>query len=488
MDDVFQINKTVNRAEVLFGQLWDISVDGMRLIDGEGTIIMVNDAYCRIVGKDKEELIGQPFSIVYHLSERVKVFDLYRKDALENEIKTRFERENTLWNGRKRWFEFSNSILNLPDTGKTTLSIIKDITERKNSELELVESERKFRMLFNNANDAVFVTQLTEAKTYGDFIEVNNVACRRLGYTKAEFLKLSPSAIIEPAYIDEFNRGTEELLENNHVIYEIVHRAKDKKSIPTEVSSHIFKYEGKSTVLSVARDITERKETEEKIKRTSIVLRSLASHLQSIREEERTTIAREIHDELGQVLTVLKIQITLLSNKLREDQQELKEKIDYVSNVIDETVEKVQSITSKLRPVILDELGLVPAIEWQTQEFQKNSGIKCFLTTPSNEFQLDKDKATAVFRIFQEALTNIMRHASASSVSVSLHTHLSSLYLEVKDNGVGISTEQIKNSKSLGLIGMKERAHILGGEVSIEGIPNIGSRVKIQIPLNSSNN
>jgi len=483
-----EIKQLPDKAELLFSRLWDISVDGMRLIDRNGKILMVNDAYCRIVQMEKEELVGKPFSIVYHQSEKETVFETYLKDATNEAIKTRFERENVLWNGEKCWFEFSNSFLNLPDSEKVTLSIIKDITERKKSELELIESEKKFRMLFNNANDAVFVTQLRKNKTYGDFIEVNDVACKRFGYTKDEFLKLSPSAIIQPQYIEEFNRSIEKLIEESHIIYQVIHRAKDNKLIPTEVSSHLFPYDGELTVLSIARDITERKEAEDKLRRNSIVLRNLASHLQSIKEEERTLIAREIHDELGQVLTVLKIQITLLANKLRDDQTDLKEKISSLSKIIDDSVESVQRITSKLRPNILDELGLIPAIEWQTQEFRKVTDILFSLSLPSNEINIDKEKSTVIFRIFQEAVTNIIRHASASHVYISLNLSHPKLILEVKDNGLGISSEQIKNPRSLGIIGMKERALAVGGEVNIEGIPTKGTNVKVEIPfVNLSN-
>ena len=486
MNTDHQLQETLGKSEILFSKLWEISVDGMRLTDGNGTIVMVNDAYCRIVELDKEELLNQPFSIVYHQSEQKRILETYRRDIINNEIKTHFERENTLWNKKKRWFEFSNFFLNIPGTGKITLSVIKDITERKKAELELTDSEQKYRMLFNNANDAVFVTQLSKLKSYGDFIEVNEVACKRFGYTKDEFLKLSPSAIISPKFIDEFNKQTERLLANSHVIYELVHRAKDSKQIPAEINSHLFTYEGKPTVLSIARDITERKRVEEKLRKTGLRLRNLASHLQTIREEERTAIAREIHDELGQVLTVLKIQITLVSNKLRDDQQELKDKIISVSNMIDDTVEKVQRITAKLRPDILDELGLIPAIEWQAQEFYNVTGIKCSFTLPNNELFLDSEKSTAIFRIFQEALTNIARHSKAKFISISMQEKAENLILKIKDNGVGIAGEQTKDFKSLGIIGMKERALILGGEVTIEGTPGKGTEVRVEIPLNKN--
>ncbi|MBT8378987.1 MAG: PAS domain S-box protein [Ignavibacteria bacterium] len=480
-----KIKQIPDRAELLFSRLWDISVDGMRLIDRNGNILMVNDAYCRIIGMTKDDLIGRPFSVVYHHSEKENVFHTYLIDTSHEEIKTRFERENILWNGKRCWFEFSNSFLDLPDSEKVTLSIIKDITERKNSELELIESEKKFRMLFNNANDAVFVTQLRENKTYGDFIIVNNIACQRFGYTKEEFLRLSPSAIVQPQYIEEFNRSIEKLIFDNHIIYQVIHRAKDNKLIPTEVSSHLFTYDGELTVLSIARDITERKEAEDKLRRNSIVLRNLASHLQSIREEERTLIAREIHDELGQVLTVLKIQITLLANKLRDDQKDLKEKINHLSQVIDDSVESVQRITSKLRPNILDELGLIAAIEWQTQEFKKTTGKLFSLSFSSNEVIIDKEKSTVMFRIFQEAVTNIIRHASADHVYIALNYNHPKLILEVRDNGLGISSEQIKNPRSLGIIGMKERALAVGGEVTIEGIPTKGTTVNVEIPFDN---
>ena len=479
-----EFEEKLDKTENLFGWLWELSVDGMRILDSSGRIMIINDAYSKIVEIPKEKLVGKLFSVVYAESERERILTTYRNDAQSNRIKTHFERENVLWNGNKRWFDFSNSFVEIPETGKVTLSIIKDITERKKSEIELIESEKKFRLLFNSINDAVFVIQLSSSKTYGDFVEVNDVALNQLGYSKEEFLKLSPSAIIQPKFIDEFNKAMEKLKTEKHVIYELVHKAKDRKLYTVEVNSHLFEYEGKPTVLSIARDITERKQSEEKLKKTSSVLRNLASHLQSIREEERSLIAREIHDDLGQTLTVLKINVSLLSNKLRKDQKQLKEKVDNTIKLIDDAVERVQRITAKLRPGILDELGIIPAIEWQAQEFQNLTGIKCMLSLPEDEIKLDAEKSTAVFRIFQEALTNVMRHSRAKSVLISLQTDKDNLFLKVKDNGIGINSEQLKDFKSLGIIGMKERALILGGEVTIDGITGKGTEVVVEMPLN----
>ena len=453
------------------------------LIDEDGKILLVNDSFCKIFKMEKDQLIGKPFSIVYAETEQEAALKSYQRDIRNDEIKTFFERENTLWNGRKAWFEFSNSFLTLPNEHKITLSIIKDISERKKSEIELRESESKFKMLFNNANDAVFVTQLSNEKSYGDFIEVNEIACTRLGYTKEEFLQLSPSAIVSQKSINDFNFNMDRLLREGHVIYDLVHRAKDKKLIPVEINSHLFLYNEKPTVLSIARDITERKQAEEKLKRTSKLLRELATHLQSVREEERTMIAQEIHDELGQVLTALKIQISLLANKLNDDQKPLKQKINSLSDMIDASVESVQKISSKLRPGILDELGLIAAIEWQAEDFEKLTNIKCSLSLPKAEIVLEKNKSTAIFRIFQEALTNIARHSQATKTAISLFNHQSNIYLEILDNGKGITQEQIKDFKSLGIHGMEERAMVFGGQVYIEGIAGKGTTVKVEIPI-----
>jgi signal transduction histidine kinase len=194
-------------------------------------------------------------------------------------------------------------------------------------------------------------------------------------------------------------------------------------------------------------------------------------------------IAQEIHDELGQVLTALKIQVSLLANKLNNDQEPLKKKINSLLDMIDASVESVQKISSKLRPGILDELGLIAAIEWQTEEFEKLTNIKCSLVLPKEEVILEKDKSTAIFRIFQEALTNIARHSQSNKAQISLLNHQSNIYLEIQDNGKGISQDQIKDFKSLGIHGMKERAMVFGGQVNIEGIAGKGTIVKVEIPI-----
>ncbi len=483
IEDHRETESALVKSELLFDNLWDISEDGMRLTDKHGKILAVNDAMCRIAGLEKKHLENNFFTVMYHEDERANDLADYRDAIDENSLSAHFEVLRTLWDGRKIWFEFSNSLLQLPDSTVLVLSIIKDITERKKSEFELTESEKKFRMIFNNANDAVFVSQLTPDDKFGEFIEVNDIACRRLGYSKDELINLPHQSIFPPAQINEFDRIVSRLKKERHVIFESLHLTKDRRQISVEISSHLFEFNATPTVLSIARDITERKRAEENLKKSGQQLRNLASHLQTIREEERIMIAREIHDELGQVLTVLKIQLSLLLNKLDGDKFDLKDKFDSISNLIDQAVESVQRISTKLRPGILDELGLIPAIEWQAQEFQEKTGIICKCSLPQENILIDETKSTAIFRIFQEALTNVARHANAKKVSVIFKLENGHLQLDITDNGDGISQSQINDARSLGLLGMKERAVLLGGTVQINGVSGKGTNVKVIMPF-----
>jgi len=233
---------------------------------------------------------------------------------------------------------------------------------------------------------------------------------------------------------------------------------------------------------ALTHEIKERRSAEEQLRESQVQLRALAARLISVREEERTRIAREIHDELGQVLTGLKLEVTWLAKRLAGNQKPLVEKTETMCQLIDSTVRLVRRIATGLRPEILDEMGLVAAIGWQAGEFQKRVGIRCRLKLPEEQVGLDKELSTAVFRIFQEVLTNIARHARATSVNVDLDISDDRLSLKVADDGIGISDGQIHSRESLGLLGMQERAQLFGGEVSIQGAPHLGTTVSVLMP------
>ena len=212
-------------------------------------------------------------------------------------------------------------------------------------------------------------------------------------------------------------------------------------------------------------------------------LRDLTAYLQTAREEERTRIAREIHDELGQTLTALKFDLSWLTKRLPRDNPDLAERAAVMSGLIDETIHTVRRVATELRPGLLDDLGLAAALEWQAQEFAERTGIACELRLGDEDVAIERNLATAVFRIFQETLTNIARHAAASKVQVEMERTAGELLLVVQDDGLGIAEEQAADHKSLGLMGMRERARALGGEVAFYGTPGEGTTVILRMPL-----
>ncbi|MGA3116075.1 MAG: cache domain-containing protein [Syntrophobacteraceae bacterium] len=235
-------------------------------------------------------------------------------------------------------------------------------------------------------------------------------------------------------------------------------------------------------------DITQSKHAEEQLKNSHEQLRGFAEHIEAVREEERTWIAREIHDELGQVLTGLKIDISWLDKKLTsvcsgDSNHVLSKRTRSMKDLIDSTIQSVRKISTKLRPGILNDLGLLAAVEWQATEYQTRMGIKFEVTSNIDGIELDERRSSAVFRIFQELMTNIARHANATKVSINLKERDGYLILKVRDNGRGITEQESDNVKSLGILGMRERALLLGGKFSITGMPGQGTRATVKIPI-----
>ena len=237
-----------------------------------------------------------------------------------------------------------------------------------------------------------------------------------------------------------------------------------------------------SRLFGTAQDISKSKNTEEELENSQQELRGLSARLVNLREEERKLLAREIHDELGQALTALKMDLSWLSKKLPEGQVPLVEKISSMLKLVDTTVTTVKRLSTELRPGLLDDLGLVAAMEWQAGEFQERTGIKTELGFDPYDIMVEDEQATALFRIFQEVLTNVTRHAAATRVDASLSEKDGALELSIRDNGKGIEPNMITSSKSLGLIGMRERCHHLGGIVDIMGKRGKGTTVTVKLP------
>jgi len=239
-------------------------------------------------------------------------------------------------------------------------------------------------------------------------------------------------------------------------------------------------------VIAVVRDTSRRKLAEEQLRRSGEQLRALAARLQQVREEERTRMAREVHDELGQALTGLKMELASTRKALTVlddgDARDVDGRIRAMTSLIDEMIDSVRRIASDLRPVVLDELGLVAAIEWQARDFERRTGIQCDVAGSAPEVELDRETTTAVFRIYQEILTNAARHAEATRLEVSLSREDGRFVLRVADDGRGITRQETAGRDSLGLLGIRERAVIFGGEVEIEGVAGSGTTVTVRVP------
>jgi PAS domain S-box-containing protein len=235
-------------------------------------------------------------------------------------------------------------------------------------------------------------------------------------------------------------------------------------------------------VVVVFRDMTAQKQTEESLRRSREELRALAARLQTAQEAERSFLAREIHDELSGSLTALKMDLSLLPDRVAKGHKLFLEKLASMSGVIDSTLTRVHTIVTELRPIVLDKFGLVAAIDWLASEFQDRSGITCEVHLPVEEISLDADRSTAVFRILQEALTNVARHAHATKVVVDLSSEAGNLILTVRDNGKGITEQAIHAHNSIGFLGMRERALSFGGKAEVTRAPEGGTLVSVKIP------
>ncbi|MBL7073887.1 PAS domain S-box protein [candidate division KSB1 bacterium] len=392
---------------------------------------------------------------------------------------------------RWEWYSFKNqktydlidTPLKNPDGSISKLEIFRDITERKRADEELICLSNAVKM----STDSIVISDLE-----GKIIDVNEATLKMYGTDeKADLIGKSSFDLIAPEDREKAIAAMEEVIEKGYVKDREYHvLIKDGSKVPVEMSVSMMKGKEGELIgfMGVTRDITGRKLAEEDLKMSFAQIRDLSAHIQYVREEERKYIAREIHDELGQVLTALKMNLSLMSRDIKEkkesiDLQVLLGEIDAMQEIIGVTVKRIRELITELRPEVLDNLGLLEALEWQANEIQDRTGILCELTTKLKEIKLDKDRSIAIFRIYQEALVNVTRHAKATKVIINISKTDGKLLLEISDNGIGIPQEKLKSRDSFGMIGMKERAYVFGGDVEITGRKGKGTTVRVSIPM-----
>jgi len=350
----------------------------------------------------------------------------------------------------------------------------------KNVQLALKSSREKYKHLFDYNPMPMWMISYPER----NFIDVNRAALKHYGYTREEFLQMNVLDIRPPKDVDLFKKMLNGLNPGSDYTGIWRHRKKNGDIIRVEIIAHEIVYEGNNVRLILAIDIDAKIKAEEKLQQSYQQIRQLATHLQNIREEERTNIAREIHDELGQQLTGLKMYISWLTKKIKPQDPEIKTKFANTMELIEDTIKSVRKISTELRPSMLDDLGLLAAMEWQSNEFEKRSGIPIELINLTNNQPIPHKYTTGLFRIFQESLTNVARHADATKVTSSLLFKDSQLILNIQDDGKGFILHNIGSKKTLGLFGMKERAMEMGGSYEIISEPGLGTTVSIKIPIN----
>ncbi|MCX5822603.1 MAG: PAS domain S-box protein, partial [Deltaproteobacteria bacterium] len=492
-EELLHAETKLRQSEENFHHSLDDLPMGVRIVTVEGETIYANRAILDIYGYDSmEDLKTTPVEKRYtpeshadFLIRREKrqqgldvpseyTINIIRKDDEVRHLMVL--RRGILWDGERQFQVLYN-----------------DITDRKRAEEALWESETRYRELFDNISSGVAIYEVTNNGNDFIFKDFNRAGERLDGDRKEDIIGKSISQV-RPG-INEFG-----LLE----VFKRVWATGISEHYPAKFyqdeqlqgwyDNFVYRLPS-GEIVAVYDDITERKRAEEELRTSRSQLRAFSTRLQQIREEERVMIAREIHDEMGGGLTGLKMALSWLLHKMGdagpcEERVALMDKIRTSNALIDQMIQVVRRISTDLRPSVLDDLGLIAALEWQLSEFTSRTEIPHEFATTVEYVNMEEDTAVAVFRIFQEALTNVMRHARATKVAVFLREGERSLFgdeslvLEIRDNGRGITEEEILNSESLGLLGMKERVLTFGGELSIRGEPGSGTALVLQIPRN----
>jgi PAS domain S-box-containing protein len=353
----------------------------------------------------------------------------------------------------------------------TILGIGQDITARKRAEQAVRQAEQKYRELFENSKDATYVHDLN-----GRYISINRAAEKLSGYSREEILGKHFSGFVAPEYAEYVSENLcKKLRQEGETVYEIEVLTKDGRRVPVEVSSRLIYEDGVPVaVQGTARSIAERKRAEE-------ALRGYSRQLIRAQETERQTIARELHDQIGQVLTAIRISLETIRKS--SDTRNSKALIEESVTIVDEAIQQVRDLSFELRPSLLDDLGLTAAVRWYADRYTERTGIHTVMSVcPESRIRLPRELETACFRIVQEALTNVARHAQAKNVTIDVRTTKGALSLSIKDDGVGFDLPSHTNGEalnSLGLRGMEERAHGLEGKFEIMSAPGEGTEVKV---------
>lgn len=468
--------ETIRKSETKYRNVVENVYESLIVKDTEGRLIFANNEFFKMFGFSQDEIMNlslKDYTASESYAEIKERYDRRMKGSKEPE---EFEYKGRRKDGTEIWIECRVSTL--IENGKITgtQSLERDITARKKSE---EEKEQLLNVIQSSLNEIYMFAPDTL-----QFVYLNKGALNNLGYSMEEIIKMTPPDIKPEFTISNFRNLLSPLVnkKKEKIVFKTNHKRKDKSLYPVEVHMQLVTTSGQSVFLSVVMDITERKKAEGKIKVNTEQLHQLTAHLQTVREEERKRIGREIHDELGQQLTAIKMDVVWIDKKTTNEANPIKNKLKNIITLLDGSNQSVRKILSELRPAILDDYGLLEALEWQGGQFTENTSIPVKFMTNEANLRVPEDLAICIFRAYQESLTNIARHAQASQVLSSLHIDMNEIILTVGDDGKGFDIKTVQNKKTFGLLGMKERVRSLNGRFELISSAGKGSKIIISLP------
>lgn len=452
-------------------------------------VLYLSPAYESISGRTPEERYRDedyhPFLSLIHPDDRGRMLEI-----IESGLGEEFDIEFRIFraDGSLRWIhERGFPIRDASGRVSRVAGVATDITERKLAEEALRESEERFRQLTENINE-VFWLRSPDLQQLLYLSPLAEKVCGKL--PEASFAKGMDLGVVYP---EDRERVAELFRKCAGQEFEIEYRIVTKDGAVRWLRDRGFPIRNAQGEIcrigGVAEDITDRKEAEERLKANSEQLRALSASLQSAREAEATRIAHQIHDDMGGVLTALRWELQALEKMIHEPGElsrlkgAMQAKLAAMLSLTETTINVVRRIASELRPSILDDLGLMEACEWQAEQFEARTGIQCRCDCALQDDGLGEREATAVFRIFQEALTNVLRHAQATRVDIVMKEESDAFVLRVADNGRGITEAEKLSRGALGILGMQERAHLIGAELEIAGEAGVGTTLQVRVPL-----
>lgn len=478
-----KVQEEIRISRDFFEQSFNAAPVGMAIADYAGRYIKVNPAMTQFLGYSEGELLSMTYMDITHPDDRTSNHDLRKRMLAGDSNLIRMEKRYIRKDGRIVWaIMVASSILGKNGKVLYTIGQMLDIDRQKIAEQSLRESEARFRAIFENANTGIAAIDDNGAVCY-----FNEAFRSMLGYDAETLKQKNFAEFTHPEDLAQEYRLLDEIRSGKRENYRLEKRylRADGSLLWIDLSAATIRDAAGRILnfIAVVRDINENKQAELALNQSRQKLRALSAHQTKVLEEDRKHIAREIHDELGQLLTALKMDVSLLRINFG-DNPKLQEKSEQMRKLVDKTMDVVRQVATNLRPAALD-LGLIPAIEWLAEDFSSRWEIPCTVDVGDEEITLSEPLSTTVFRVVQESLTNIARHANASKVSIALTRDHRMLNLFVRDDGRGFDRVATGQKKGFGFFGMRERVLAVGGKLSVDSAPGKGTTVSITLPIRS---